>query len=119
MNCMKCGREIEPEQVFCAECLADMEKYPVKPGTVVQLPSRPVQQPAKKQSRHRRAAALEEQVKKLSRRIRVLTVAVILTAALALFFALLSFDVLERAEVQKLLGQNYSTAQTVPPEGTN
>ena len=49
----------------------------------------------------------------------MLTVAVILTAAVALFFALLSFDVLERAEVQKLMGQNYSTAQTVPPEGTN
>lgn len=40
MNCIRCGREIEAEQVFCAECLEDMERHPVKPGTPIQLPVR-------------------------------------------------------------------------------
>lgn len=39
MNCLKCGREIEEGQVFCNDCLVQMAKYPVKPGTAVQLPS--------------------------------------------------------------------------------
>lgn len=33
MNCLKCGREIEEGQVFCNDCLVQMAKYPVKPGT--------------------------------------------------------------------------------------
>ena len=37
MNCMKCGREIGENRVFCDLCLADMEKYPIKPGIAIQL----------------------------------------------------------------------------------
>ena len=34
MNCMKCGRETQNEQVFCQDCLQEMEKYIVgKPQT--------------------------------------------------------------------------------------
>lgn len=40
MNCMKCGTEIEESQVFCDDCLAVMEKYPVKPDVAVHLPKR-------------------------------------------------------------------------------
>lgn len=40
MHCMKCGIEIEETQVFCDDCLAVMEKYPVKPDVAVQLPKR-------------------------------------------------------------------------------
>lgn len=38
MGCMKCGKETDSGQVFCESCLEVMEKYPVKPDTVVQLP---------------------------------------------------------------------------------
>ena len=48
MHCMKCGRDLEPGQVFCEECQAEMKKYPVKPGTVVQLPRRREEAPNKK-----------------------------------------------------------------------
>ena len=41
MNCMKCGREITLGQVFCKDCLVDMENFPIKPGTPVQLPAEP------------------------------------------------------------------------------
>ena len=105
MNCMKCGRETEQDQIFCPECLAEMEKYPVKPGTVVQIPV----QPAKKQMHHRRPVVTpEEQVKRLTKRTHGLVLALILTSAMALLFALLSFDILEKASMAKLLGQNYS-----------
>ena len=40
MSCMKCGKEVSEDQVFCPECLAEMDRYPVKPGTPVLLPHR-------------------------------------------------------------------------------
>ena len=40
MNCMKCGRETDDNNVFCQNCLLEMEKYPVQPGSVVLLPRR-------------------------------------------------------------------------------
>ena len=39
MHCMKCGKKIKDRQVFCDECLAIMDTYPVKPGTPIQLPT--------------------------------------------------------------------------------
>ena len=41
MSCIKCGKEVSGSNVFCNECLAEMEKYPVKPGTPLMLPNRP------------------------------------------------------------------------------
>ena len=38
MSCMKCGKETDSGQVFCKSCLEVMEKYPIKPDIVVQLP---------------------------------------------------------------------------------
>ena len=39
MSCLKCGQEVSAGQVFCDSCLADMEQYPVKPGTPVIIPN--------------------------------------------------------------------------------
>ena len=115
MGCMKCGKETGQNQVFCDDCLAEMEKYPVKPGTVVQIPNRP----AKKQTHHRRVAvAPEEQIKRLTNRVHRLMLVVIITSALAILFALLTFDILEKSSMQKLLGQNYSVADDVNNEAT-
>lgn len=41
MKCMKCGTAISSDQVFCESCRDEMERYPVKPGTPIQLPNRP------------------------------------------------------------------------------
>ncbi len=74
LNCLKCGREIEEGQVFCNDCLVQMAKYPVKPGTAVQLPSRGSAAVSKKvHSRRRTKAAPEEQLKALKKRIRILS----------------------------------------------
>lgn len=107
MNCMKCGRETDVNQVFCEECLTEMDKYPVKPGVVVQIPS----QPEKKQAHHRRViVTAEEQVKHLKKRNHGLILTLVMMAAVVVFLAMLSFKLLEEAGVHKILGQNYSVA---------
>ena len=40
MPCIKCGRKVNEGQLFCPACLESAEKYPIKPGTPVQLPPR-------------------------------------------------------------------------------
>lgn len=110
MNCMKCGKETEGNEVFCPECQELMKQYPVKPGVVVHIPT----QPAKKQVHHRRTVTPEEQVRKLTRQIHVLRLLVTLACGVALFFGLLAFDILEKSNM-RLLGQNYSVAGATEP----
>lgn len=112
MNCMKCGRETLAEQVFCEECLLEMEKYPVRPGTVVQLPTRKESASPKKVSK-RKAVSLEEQVRALKKRTRVL--AICLTAAVALAAALAYPAVKYLLEDHFKIGQNYSSIVTSKP----
>lgn len=111
MNCMKCGREIDAEDAFCPICLGLMEKYPIRPDVVVQLPNRQ-EPPAKKAPSRKRAPAPEEMVLKLKKRNRILivTLALLLCACTAL--ALLSIDALRELDVQRFLGKNYNTVET-------
>lgn len=115
MNCMKCGREIGADQVFCAECLKDMEKYPVKPTTVVMIPPQPNQTPGRKQSRRRASVSPEEQVKLLKRQLNVTRWLLALT--LAALVAASGFLIWRMGEedVDILPGQNYSSAETTEP----
>ena len=115
MTCMKCGQEISDDQVFCQECLDVMDKYPVKPGTVVLLPRVSQSQP----KFHRRHPVIppEEQIHALKKRVRGLVLALILalvaTAGLAFVTVM---DYLEDKDVQFLPGQNYSSS-TSPATG--
>ena len=61
MYCLRCGRDTGNEEVFCQDCQNLMEKYPIKPGTAIQLPRRDTYAAQKKQNR-RRSLSLEEQV---------------------------------------------------------
>ncbi len=54
MKCMKCGRKFSAEQVFCDDCLAEMEKYPVSPETPVVLPHKANAEPVKHSASSRR-----------------------------------------------------------------
>lgn len=114
MNCMRCGKNTEEKQFFCPSCLESMEKHPVKPGTVVQLPIRPAAPPApKKTSPPPKTVTPEEKIEKLQGAIRIL--ALILIAALVAFgiTACLLIKTLEnRQEESKPLGRNYSMSQT-------
>ena len=91
MACIKCGKETAAGAEFCQECLADMERHPVKQGTPVILPKRddlPVTRHTKKKT-----VKPEQQVlhlRKVSAILFViaLTMAVIAAAAIALVFQL-------------------------------
>ena len=37
MQCMKCGQAVSEGNVFCADCLAVMSRYPVNADTPVQI----------------------------------------------------------------------------------
>lgn len=108
MTCMKCGREIPPEQVFCDSCLEIMEKYPVKPGVAIQLPVRKTAAASKKQSSRRRPLQPEEQISLLRKRLRrtraVIVVLVLLLAAASAGFV---WQLLEN-DTQLPLGRNYT-----------
>ena len=114
MNCMKCGREIEEGQVFCIDCLKDMARYPVRPGTAVHLPKRPSYTPIRRAVPKRKSIPPEEMVKKQRRLIRRLMAA--LTVAL-LVIALLAYPAIAHLLENEnfLTGQNYSVITDLLP----
>lgn len=114
MNCLKCGRETVSEQVFCPDCQLEMEKYPVRPGTVVQLPIRKNSAAPKKNQPKRRAIPLEEQVKALKKQVRGLIVALIIALILAACLAVPAAQHL--MEDHFAIGQNYNTVIPTTPE---
>jgi hypothetical protein len=113
MNCMKCGRDISAEQVFCDSCLQTMEKYPVKPDTAVQLPRRSLQGAPKKQPVRRRQIPPEEQVTALKKRCRRLTFAVVLLCLLLLAAGAVIFLQMKPDPASIPIGRNY-TIDTTP-----
>ena len=112
MGCMKCGRETINEQAFCPNCIQEMKKYPVRPGTVVQIPKRPAATAVKKQPK-KRVIPPEEQVKILKVRVRNLILALILAIGIAAACAVPAMKYV--MDNQFKIGQNYSTI-TVPSE---
>lgn len=117
MNCMKCGREVENEQVFCEDCLLDMEKYPVAPGTAVHLPLRREGSGTRKQLPRRRKVSLEEQVKQLKKRNRILAIALAVTSLLLLAAAYPAVNFFIR-NYHLRPGQNYTAITTITPAQT-
>ncbi len=115
MNCLKCGRETLAEQVFCPDCQAEMEKYPVKPGTVVLLPRRKENAAPKKALRR---IPLEDQVQTLRSWARWLAIGLILSLILNGLLAYPAFEYLTEDRVK--IGQNYTAiVPTEVPEPTN
>lgn len=111
MNCMKCGREIDSNQAFCPICLELMAKCPVKADVVVQLPNHQETLP-KKVAPRKRGPTPEEQVQKLKKANRWLVGAVVVLLCISTVLTFLSIDVLRELDVQRFLGQNYSTVET-------
>lgn len=113
MNCVKCGKETRENNVFCEECLAEMEKYPIRPGTVVQIPSRR-EEPERKPARKAKEQTPEEQIASLKKTIRFLTIcAAVFAVMLALTAGALGFLLARQAEPvaeTRPQSRNYSTA---------
>ena len=109
MGCMKCGRDIVEGQVFCSECLEKMEQYPVKPGTAVLLPSRRSDAPKKAPSR--RKLSPEEQIRRLRRLNRILSLLLALSMIATILLGYISMLHLMEGE-KRLPGQNYTSIET-------
>lgn len=110
MNCMKCGTEIT-SGVFCADCLTDMERYPVKPNIKVQLPVRRATPPAKKKARQKYVKP-EDQISHL-KRVRNWLVVLLITALLAFAASsIICLQLLEERDEGFGIGQNYGTSET-------
>lgn len=111
MNCMKCGKKTEGSNVFCAECLAEMEKYPVKPGTVVHIPVRSPE-PEKKQPRRKKEASVEEQLANTRSLVRNMAATILaLVTALIVTGSVLLYTLFQpQPEIQTPTGRNYSTS---------
>ena len=109
MNCMKCGRETENEAVFCPDCLQVMEKYPVRPGTVVNLPHRKESSVLKKITK-RHVITAEEQIKVLRKWVSILSILLLvcIIAIVLMFKPTMHYVLDEHVEI----GQNYSTVTT-------
>lgn len=108
MNCLKCGREIALGQVFCKDCLADMDTHPIKPGTPVVLPSHePIVTPRRINTR--KVPKPEDQISVLRKLLLILG---LLLLAVSLAFAITTSVLLDRLEEKDSTaapGQNYST----------
>ena len=114
MFCMKCGREIEEGQAFCIYCLHGMAKYPVKPGTVIQLPKRRETPASRKSFSRRKILSPEDQIRKLKKQLRNTTILALVL--FLLFCAALYPAVLYLAGEDNFLpGQNYSLIDSLTP----
>ena len=89
MQCMKCGRKIKDNQVFCEECLGIMDTYPVKPGTPIQLPT-PTKSSLPTKLNRRKSLKPEEQIHRLKASVRRLSI----TLALALLALILAIAII-------------------------
>ena len=116
MNCVKCGREIEQDQVFCWVCLEGMEEYPVKPGTVVHIPKHPEDDEKKAPIKKKPVLQPEEQVRRLKRKLVRLRIwlAVLLLICGGLCLAVSRVVVV--LDFYRFLGKNYNTVETVATE---
>ena len=87
MWCLKCGKDTKDEQVFCPQCLAGMEKYPVKTDVHIQLPNRN-RNYDKKNAKKKRPPSPEEMVevlRKKNRRLKTLILILVLCLGAAAY----------------------------------
>ena len=110
MHCMKCGRDISDDQVFCNACLELMAQHPVKADVVVQLPQRraPVQ---KKYTSRRRIRSVDEQLLRTKRTNRWLIGIVSLLVLFSIATSAMSLYLVRQLDAQKSIGQNDSTIE--------
>lgn len=107
MSCLRCGKETTNEQLFCADCLAQMDRQPVKPGTPVYIPHRSHEEPLK-QIRKRRAATPEERLKVSKTLNQWLVAAVAVLTILSSVLGIFLHDALNNRESEPPVGRNYA-----------
>jgi len=109
LNCMKCGTEIEDGQVFCQNCLEDMKRYPVNPGTRIQLPKHPAPEAVKKPVPKKRSLTAAQKLNRLRQVVKWLAIALVATLLLLGFAISLLLEEAGPSLPQENIGQNYNT----------
>ena len=109
MFCVKCGKKIAEDQVFCPECLAVMERYPVKPGTTVHLPNRPESSSAKKVVSRKKEVTPERIIIRQRRWIRALSGLLVLCMLLLGGAVYMLNRAMTEEPTDETIGQNYGT----------
>ena len=112
MDCIKCGRETRGEDIFCQDCLTEMAKYPVQPGTVVLLPRRKETSSVKKTPK-RHTPSSEEIIAGLrqQRSVLLLLLVACIVAIALMFEPTMHYLRDEHYEI----GQNYSSVTPSTP----
>lgn len=113
MYCMKCGKEIVEERVFCNECLEIMSQYPVRQGTPVLLPST-VPSAEKKAAPKKRQPTPEERLVRFQTATRWLAVALVSAIlVLSITISLLVNSLNTPVAASNDIGKNYNTVNTL------
>ena len=105
--CMKCGREVAEEQVFCPDCLAQMEQEPIALRAPVKIP----RQPPRTNRPRRPAIHYEEEVHRLEKSNEALRAWVLLLVMATILLAMAVYHK-EVVDVVEELGKNYSIVET-------
>lgn len=109
-QCLKCGKTTDVSSVFCAECIAVMDQYPIKPGTKAHVLPRP-KQPEYKVPESYREAANRAQLQQAKRSIRWLMALAVLLLALLLLSTWMLIRSLDESQEVPPIGRNYTTTQ--------
>ncbi len=109
-QCLKCGKKTEKQAVFCGDCLQVAKAYPVKPGSVVHLPSRQTLQNTAAVSDFQEPTRAE-QTAHLRKLVRWLTVVIAFLSVLLIITAALLVHALDRQSLPAI-GRNYTTSTT-------
>lgn len=111
MFCLRCGTEIKDGEsgVYCAGCLADMERDPVPHGTAIHLPTRSVTPPPKRPPRKKEQKPEEQlaRLRSINRWLFLALVATLIAFLLTAMFLLRTLDTKQDAP----LGRNFRTVQ--------
>lgn len=108
MWCLKCGKDTKNEQVFCPQCLAGMDAYPVKPDVHIQLPNHSARNNPKKNVKKKRTPTPEDMVAILRTRNRRLLVVILVLVLLLGVAAYALTHGTEAPEIIDNLGKNYT-----------
>lgn len=115
MHCTKCGREIQENTVFCKKCLDVMKRYPVKPGTSIQLPQR-APAAAKKTASRKKKLSPEELVIRQRKTIKWLAATLVCSILMLGLSVALLLHIMQEEEATVTIGQNYVARDSLPQD---
>jgi hypothetical protein len=113
VNCLKCGVKTQDDHAFCDSCLEVMARYPVKPGTVVQLPRRSRFAEQRRAVRRKPEPEPEEQIIAQRRIIKWMAITIAVLVLLLCICGISIYNLLGHdISIDPPTGRNYSTVIT-------